>query len=192
MSRKLLLPVLVGVISAGFLFAQTADDPNEGTKLEYDSTNEVWRFKWWGRAGSTYFLQHSEDLQTWAWIPIVEPGDDSIKEWGLTSTSEKFFLRLRYTTEPTSDPEGGDFDGDGVSNLAEVQQGLDPFDEDTDGDGMHDGYELANGLNPLLNDGNLDLDGDSVPNREDSRPNDVNSGRLTVTISTPANGGTIP
>lgn len=173
-------------------FAQTAGDLNEGTKLEYDSVNSIWRFKWWGRAGNTYFIQHSEDLVTWSWVPIVEPGDDSIKEWGFTTTSQRFFWRLKYHTGPTTNPGGDDFDGDGVSNLAEVQQGLSPFNADSDGDGMPDGYEVANGLDPLSNDSLLDFDGDLVPNREDARPNNVNIGRLTTTISTPANGGIVP
>lgn len=173
-------------------FAQTPDDLNEGTKLEYDSVNSIWRFKWWGREGNTYFIQHSDDLQTWSWVPIVEPGDDSIKEWGFTTTADKFFWRLRYWTGPTTDPEGDDFDGDGVSNLDEVQQGLSPFSPDSDNDGMPDGYEIANGLNPLIDDTLSDLDGDLVPNREDARPNDINIGRLTINISAPTDGGTIP
>ncbi len=173
-------------------FAQTPDEVNEGTKLEYDSVNSIWRFKWWGRTGNTYFIQHSDDLQTWSWVPIVEPGDDSIKEWGFTTTSDKFFWRLKYWTGPTTDPEGDDFDGDGISNLDDVQQGLSPFKIDSDGDGMPDGYEIANGLNPLVDDTLLDFDGDLIPNREDARPNDINIGRLTISISTPTNGATIP
>jgi hypothetical protein len=173
-------------------FAQTPDDLNEGTTLEYDSVNSIWRFKWWGRSGNTYFIQHSDDLQTWSWVPIVEPGDDSIKEWGFTSTSDKFFWRLKYWTGATTDPEGDDFDGDGVSNLDEVQQGLSPFDPDSDKDGMPDGYEVANGLNPLIDDTLLDFDGDLIPNREDARPNNASIGRLAVSISSPTQGSTLP
>jgi len=173
-------------------FAQTPDELNEGSKLEIDGVNGIYRFKWWGRAGRTYFIQHSEDLMVWNWVPVVESGNDEVKEWGFTTTGTKFFTRLKYTDQATADPEGDDFDGDGVSNLDEVQQGLSPFNVDSDGDGMPDGYELANGLNPLVDDTLLDFDGDLIPNREDSRPNDINSGRLTISISTPANGGTIP
>jgi hypothetical protein len=120
------LPVLVlGLGSIAYL--QTVTDPNEGSQLEYDSVNEIYRFKWWGKTGRTYFIQHSEDLVTWTWVPVIEPGDDSIKEWGFTSTGDKFFLRLKYTDQATSDPEGDDFDNDGVSNLEEIQNGEDPF-----------------------------------------------------------------
>lgn len=173
-------------------FAQTPDDPNEGTNLEYDATNAIWRFKWWSRAGSTYFIQHSEDLVTWSWVPVVEPGDDSIKEWGFTTTADKFFWRLKSWTGLTTDPEGDDFDEDGLGNLWEVQNGLSPFRADSDGDGMPDGWEVANGLDALVGDALLDWDGDLVPNREDARPNDLSIGRLSVSIAAPVHGGTYP
>lgn len=196
MKRKLsifiLLAITFGVLATNYLFAQTATDLNEGIKLEYDTTNEVWRFKWWGGAGRTYFLQHSEDLVLWNWVPVVEAGDDSVKEWGLTTNTDRFFMRLRYTDVPTTDPDNADFDGDGVSNLNEVQQGLNPFNRDSDGDGMPDGYELANGLNPLTNDSLLDFDGDLILNREDARPNNLSIGELAISITTPTQGSTLP
>jgi len=173
MNRKFLLPFFAaaGVIGAGFLLAQTADDLNEGTKLEYDTTNEIWRFKWWGKAGRTYFIQHSEDLVLWNWVPVVESGDDSVKEWGLTTTSDKFFMRLRHTDVPTTDPENDDFDSDGVPNLAEVMQGTNPFGwEDTDnngqGDGLPDDWELHHFGNLDYN-GTHDPDGDGLTNLQE-------------------------
>lgn len=130
--------------------AQTAQDPNFGTRLEWDAANSIWRFKWWARDGNTYFIQHSEDLQQWFWAPVVETGDDSIKEWDFASAAGKFFVRLRYTDASTGDPEGGDFDGDGVSNLAEVQQGTNPFENlDSDEDGVSNDAEIAQGSNPF-------------------------------------------
>jgi len=122
--------------------AQTPDDPNEGSRLEYDSANTIWRFKWWARSGRTYFVQHSDNLMSaWQWVPAVESGNDSIKEWGLTSTGDKLFLRLKYSDQATSDPEGDDFDLDGVPNLYEVQHGNSPFAiEDSDLDGLPDGW----------------------------------------------------
>ena len=35
-----------------------------------------------------------------------------------------------------------DFDGDGLTNLEEYQNGTDPLNPDTDGDGFSDGYEV--------------------------------------------------
>ena len=171
MNRKLSLLtaffVASVIVATGWLFAQTADDLNEGTKLEYDNTNEVWRFKWWGREGRTYFIQHSEDLVLWNWVPVVEAGDDAIKEWGLTTTGDRFFMRLRYTDTPTTDPENDDFDGDGVPNLAEVMQGTNPFAwADTDNDGLPDDWEMYH-FEHLDHDGNDDPDGDDLTNLQE-------------------------
>jgi hypothetical protein len=125
-----LCAIATGAIGITLLFGQStpnASQGNEGSKLEYDTTNEIWRFQWWGKAGRTYFIQHSEDLLQWQWMPVIESGDDSVKEWGLTTTADRFFMRLRHTDIPTTDPENDDFDGDGVSNLAEILQGTNPF-----------------------------------------------------------------
>jgi len=131
------------------LLAQDASEFNEGSKVEWDDTNEIWRFKWWGKAGRTYFIQHSDDLlEPWQWVPMIESGDDSIKEWGFTTTGDRFFVRLKYTDATTVDPENDDFDGDGLSNMQELQLGTDPLKADTNGDGISDLLELASGLDP--------------------------------------------
>ena len=61
----------------------------------------------------------------------------------------------------------GDNDGDGLSNLAELDNGLDPNDWDTDDDGIDDGYEIENGLNPLADDADQDADGDQRTNLQE-------------------------
>ena len=45
----------------------------------------------------------------------------------------------------------GDEDGDGLTNLVEVELGTDINDPDTDNDNMEDGDEVDVGRNPLLN-----------------------------------------
>ena len=45
--------------------------------------------------------------------------------------------------------EGGDSDGDGLSDSAEIVAGTDIWNPDTDGDGSLDGTEVAAGTNPL-------------------------------------------
>lgn len=147
-----------------------------GSKLEYDSENSIFRFKWWGKAGHTYFIQHSENLVTWNWLPLVEPGDNSIKEWAFTSTGNKFFVRLRYTDLVTADAADGDFDGDGVPYLAEVNQGTDPFVKlDSDNDGMPDDWEKFF-LSTLTFTATQDSDGDGSSNLQEyqgaTAPND--------------------
>lgn len=163
MKKALAVFGILGLLAVSAV-AQAPGQLNEGSLLEVDSANQLYRFKWWGASGKTYFIQHSDDLKIWNWVPMVEPGNDSIKEWGFTSTGTKFFARLQYWTGPTTDPAGDDFDRDGVPNLFEVQQGLSPFKSDTDGDGMTDGYEISNYLNPLSDDSYLNLDGDAYSN----------------------------
>ena len=143
------------------LFAQAATDSNEGSALEWDGTNEIWRFKWWGKSGRTYFIQHSENLlEPWQYVPEIESGDDDVLEWGFTSSSDKFFVRLRYTDKATTDPDNDDFDEDGLSNAQELLLGTDPFNPDTNSDGISDGDSVAAGIDPL----NMDWDGDGLSN----------------------------
>lgn len=87
----------------------------------------------------------------------------------------------------------GDGDGDGLTDIFEIGQGLDPrvtdTDTDTDGlddyteyygltnpllsdtdsDGMLDGYEVFNELNPLVDDSLLDFDEDGLNNLLESQ-----------------------
>lgn len=175
--KRLILIAWMVFASVGLLTAQSPGDPSEGVRIEWDTANSRWRVKWWGKAGRTYFIQHSVDLvRAWEWLPVVEAGNDAAKEGGLTvDGGDRSFWRLRYSDIPTSDPEGDDFDGDGLNNLWEVQNGLDPTLQDSttdadqdgldawaefwlgtdptvsdsDGDGVNDGGEVAQGSDPL-------------------------------------------
>ena len=65
------------------------------------------------------------------------------------------------------DPTDGaaDFDGDGVSNAAEIgQHDSDWMSSDTDGDGISDAAEIAVGTSPIL----ADTDGDGMPDPAES------------------------
>ena len=58
-----------------------------------------------------------------------------------------------------------DYDGDGLTNLEEYQNGTYPCDPDTDGDQMDDKYEVDHGcLDPLVPDADFDPDGDGLTN----------------------------
>jgi hypothetical protein len=78
--------------------------------------------------------------------------------------------------DPSVDDSGQDPDEDGLSNLAEYQNGTDPNESDTDNDAMTDGWEVSYGLNPLVDDASEDLDGDGYSNLEEytvgTYPND--------------------
>ena len=139
----------------GAVMAQTTTDPNEGARLIQDSPN-TYTFKWWGRTGRTYFIQTSSDLLSWVYLNEIEPGQNLIIPYGFASSGGRFFLRLRYSDIPTDNPAAADFDGDGLSNAAELLLGTDPLVADSDGDGLSDGNEFLIGRNPLLPDSRVD------------------------------------
>jgi len=112
-------------------FAQLALQPQATISR---GSGEVWNFEWESISGRTYFVQYSEDLQNWIYFPDIVAGDGTVISYGAASTSDKFFVRLRYTDEITSDPENDDFDGDGLSNIDELLHwGTDPLNAMTDG-----------------------------------------------------------
>lgn len=66
------------------------------------------------------------------------------------------------------DDSGEDIDGDGLTNIEELNNSTDPREPDTDGDGMPDGWELENGLDPTNTaDAALDSDGDGFTNLQE-------------------------
>jgi hypothetical protein len=153
--------VLGVMILAASAQGQTPLDPNEGSRLDYHAGDQTWKLCWWGRAGRTYFLQSSDDLAAWAYLPVIIPGADGILEQPVTPAGPRFFLRLRYTDLPAADPYTADFDGDGVGSSDELGQATDPLGwVDADGDGLPDDWELFHGQ---ANPGN-DADGDSLSN----------------------------
>lgn len=192
MKRSLSLLALVGMASA--TFAQTPQPQPELTP----GTNNTWNLDWEGISGRTYFLQHSEDLIGWQYFPLIESGNNATLGWGFASSADKFFVRLLFTDEPTTDPDNADFDGDGLTNWEEIFiYGTDPFNADSDGDGMPDGWEVMHGLNPNdPSDADEDPDGDGLTNLEEylngTDPNNPDSDGDGVWDGDEVNSGTDP
>lgn len=140
--RSLLRHVLVAVSLSG---AALADPPAQPQVSFTEGTAGTRNADWQGVPLRSYFPQGSTDLVNWEWFPLIEFSDGP-KGIGVdVEGSEKYFFRLRYTDEPTTDPELEDFADDGIGSLVKVLMGLDPFVplawEDVDGDGIHDAIE---------------------------------------------------
>lgn len=124
-------------------------EPDCRASLDWDADKNVCHLKWPAVSGRTYFMQYTPDLlQDWIWIPAVISGHGETQSWAFDVSGEKGFWRLVSSDIPTNDPPGDDFDGDGVSNLAELLQGTHPLENfDNDHDGLPDDWETGAGLN---------------------------------------------
>ena len=124
--------------------------------------------RWYGHDDRTYFIQVSDPndhLNRWTWAPIIESGNDEDISYEVDGTADKGFFRLKYTDQPTTDPDNDDFDGDSISNIDEVSYyNSDPLDSDTDDDGMPDGYEVAYYFDLNFDDGGYDYNSDGLTN----------------------------
>ena len=139
---RALLAFLVGFMAFSTATAQTATDANEGSRLTHGSALGSYGFSWWGQPGRTYFIQHSDNLLAWEYLPLIYSGANGPLSRSFPSTAGILFLRLRYSDIPTSDPFNDDFDGDKVSNWDELLQGTDPLSAaDTDANGLPDDWE---------------------------------------------------
>ena len=85
---------------------------------------------------------------------------------GLSSDGDQLPDEWEFAAFGSLECDGsGDFDSDGLPDLAEFRAGSDPLSPDTDGDGIPDGWETLNGLDPLdPADAALDPDGDGLSN----------------------------
>jgi len=146
----LMLVFMAGVMSAK---AQTVTDLNEGLQVTVGAQAGEYTVSWWGKAGRTYFIQQSFDLMTWTYVPVIESGAEAVCGLNVSCSETRQFWRLRYTDQTyTGTAAEADFDGDGVSNQEELDQGLDPFSPDSDGDGVGDADEIDFSLNKTGND----------------------------------------
>jgi hypothetical protein len=137
----------------------------------------TWNADWQGVGHRVYFLQWSLDLVNWNYAPFMEFGA-GLKSKGSSSTSVRFFVRLRYADadwiDTLQEAKDADFDGDGIPNLFEVETiGSDPFDGDSaggdsDNDGMVDGWELYHYGDLSTADPNAKHTPDGLTNKEKS------------------------
>jgi hypothetical protein len=143
------------------------------------------------RAGSSPQLTDSD-------FDGLDDGIEVRELWGLTSP-----------TAPDSDANGigdadDDADGDGLSNLGEVQAGTSPTAADSDGDGLSDSEEAIAGTDPMvadsdndgLKDGDeaasgtdpaiADTDGDGAPDAQSEAVRQLAHGGVRTSVTGPA------
>ena len=85
---------------------------------------------------------------------------DGIPDWWET-------LYANLGLNPQNPNDAGQTAAGGVTYLNKFLLNLNPAVADTDGDGMTDLYEMDNGLNPLVNDAALDKDSDGLTNLQE-------------------------
>jgi len=168
---------VTGLVLPALLLPVLAD-PAPQSQISFTSgSSNTWNADFIGAEHRVYTIQWSLDLVNWQYFPFVDFGE-GLHSWGFTSSSDKFFIRLRYLDDPEIESLGEamqtSYDGTGLPLEWKVKNGLDPFN----GTG-------ANGPTG-------DLDGDGIANQHDARPNDDATGAVSITINTPANGTTIP
>lgn len=94
-ARALLMLVLM-IASTTPVQTQTASDVNEGLIIRPQEWQGDYTLSWWGRAGKTYYLQQSDNLVNWTYLPIIELGDDAPMNYGIASNASRSFFRVRY------------------------------------------------------------------------------------------------
>ena len=167
---------------------------NEDSRIETTSVSGSYKLIWQSKVNRVYFIQTSdENLLNWYYIPEIRVGNGEYLQYSFTSNASRIFYRLRYTDQISENPETADFDGDGVSNIDEVQSGLDPFSLDTDNDSLSDFIEFTLGISV---DRKTDSDGDGVADGVDAYPSDPNrsvyTGGYSFQIITPGSSSFVP
>jgi hypothetical protein len=182
------------LLSLGYVCAQTATEPNLGSRLSVDGSTSpaTYTFSWWGKSGCTYLVSSSPDLMAWSYLPNFNPtGADAVLSVQFITDSKKYFFRV-VQFSPNDEPA--------ITVTAGLPDEWQRFyfghlgisaSANPAGDGMSNLYKYRMGLNPLKNESLNDRDGDGVTNNQDARPNDSAIGRLTVVITAPAMGSTV-
>lgn len=133
------------------LVAQSATDLNEGLTITQDENTGEILVKWWAKDAFYYFLQETSDLANdpWAYFPYATIGDDGVKGIALMPSTDVMFFRIELTDDSQAPMLLGDYDGDSVNSIDELNQGTDPFVSiNSDGDSLKDDFEMHLGSDP--------------------------------------------
>jgi hypothetical protein len=134
------LALLFGTFTVASLHAQLDPSQPEKTSLSTSATAGTYTFSWNSQPNRSYFIQQSEDLASWVYLPITERGDGQTLSYGLSSAATRVFWRLRFSSLATY---SDDVDNDGLSDAAELALGRDPLKADAQNTGLPDGWAVA-------------------------------------------------
>jgi len=156
----------LSIAMLALLATAAGGDPTPQPQMQFtQGLQGTFNADWEGVAGRTYFTQFSMNLVDWHFAPFIDFGDGGHHR-GIESDADKLFIRLRYghfsNINSLEDAETEDLDGDGLTNLFEVMNGLDPFNPQTSGtpdaladteeDGLTNLSEQTFGRNPHIKD----------------------------------------
>jgi hypothetical protein len=187
MRNRLLSFAILSALSVRALCAQQASDLNSGLTISHDSSLDEFALSWWGINDFYYFVLGTEELvdEPWVYFPYANKGTDAVLgPPPFATNAPKMFFRLEYTDDPASDLLTSDFDGDFVSNKAELDQGTDVYNMlFGDADQLPDEWELFH-FGDLFQSDSGNGDSDGLTNLEESRTGgDPN---VTATLTTAA------
>lgn len=136
----------LSAVSLGLFFCSPGNSATEPEQSIQALTPPFMRFDWIGQEGVTWFIQGSDNLVDWHFYPLVDYGIEH-DPLDFTSSSDKYFMRLWYTSQPLAGgtAEAMDFDGDGLPSLFEVAIfGTNPLRFDTDSGTTSDATKYEN------------------------------------------------
>lgn len=145
----------------------TAGSVNSGLSVHFDDATEAFLLSWWGIDTHYYFIEQTEDLKNWSFVPTVEEGADYPLAMAFQLSADRWFWRVRYSNDPESNLLSADYNEIGLSAWDQLQLGYNPFDwVDTSENGIHDAWEQYHfgliGIDP-----DADSDGDGQTNLQE-------------------------
>ncbi|WP_309381957.1 hypothetical protein [Cerasicoccus frondis] len=127
---------------------QTSSDLNSGLIISHDEDTGANTVSWWGIRDHAYTIQTSDDLDNWTYINSIFVGEDRVEDsfnFSLQGGAQRAFFRLKFTDAPVGTVDVGvlDFDGDGIQNQTELDNGTDLFSAlDLNGNGIPDDADV--------------------------------------------------